>query len=554
MKQKTPLNKRTIAVLSLFLINGLFLSVLIFPLSEAIKLGVSLVMGVLLILWVSYALGNLPSLARSGSVLVYFLLLGLLYTGLLMLPFLSSLTSSSLFQSVFTMIATIILVWTHFPNRIKQAVELWQLNKSLSNQDPSSTHLEDHVLDDAKEMPISYAQYRQRRSLEILRSKPTSLMNATKTMAIVRLGVFMVLYVGGMALILIGLNALPLNTLLNSLTVWLMVLGLGLTLISLFVILEGLWSALINGAMILPVLVLLTFVLDRVVSLYNESLSIFVIALGLFIMTIGILLYQWIKALLLHYTIALLMFKRGEVWLGLEQLLNESLPIEHYDHLSVVEIQVDEQFDLAELMFLGPKLERYAQSKKIIFAGLCFDPSIQKVALYFCVKNQLVSERHLARFFKRHFHYSFTLTHDQDPKIVLAQLTPTQDELIEANNRTTVFHYEDEGIDLAELHHIILILTFTQEVSMNQAKLDLSQEGFGETLITDTRIQPEFPGSKDNGWLVISVQHQTRLGLDRVNLLTHQINQIIQPTQGKVSYWVLGKFQEVEQETQTAQE
>ncbi len=37
----------------------------------------------------------------------------------------------------------------------------------------------------------------------------------------------------------------------NSLIVWLMVLGLGLTLISLFVILEGFWSALINGSMIL---------------------------------------------------------------------------------------------------------------------------------------------------------------------------------------------------------------------------------------------------------------------------------------------------------------
>lgn len=555
MKPKNTLTKRNIVVLSLFIINALFLSVLILPLSETIKLGLSLVMVVLLILWVSYAMGSLPSLARSGSVLVYFLLLGLLYTGLLMLPFLSSLTSSSLFQSVFTMIATIILVWTHFPNRIKQAVELRQFKESLDNQDPSSTHLEDRALDDAREKPISYAQYRQHRSQEIQRSKPTSLLNATRTMAFVRLGVFMVLYVGGMALILFGLNTLPLNSILNSLTVWLMVLGLGLSLISLFVILEGFRSALINGAMILPVLIVLTFVLDRVVSLYGESLSAFVMALSLFILTLGILLYQWIKSLSLRYTIALLMFKRGEVWLGLEQLLKERLPIQHYDHLSVVEIQVDDHFDLADLMFLGPKLERYAQARKIIFAGLRYDPAIQKVALYFCVKNQVVSDRHLSRFFKRHFHYSFTLTHANDPKTVLdQQLTPTQDELIEANNRTTVFHYEDEGIDLAELHHIILILTFTQEISVNQAKLDLSQEGFGETMITDTRIQPEFPGSEDNGWLVISVQHQTRLGLDRVNLLTHQINQIIQPTQGKVSYWVLGKFQEVEQEPQTTQE
>lgn len=512
-------------------------------------------MVVLLILWVSYAMGSLPSLARAGSVLVYFLLLGLLYTGLLMFPFLSSLTSSSLFQSVFTMIATIILVWTHFPNRIKQTVELWQLKKSLNNQDIASSHLEDHALDDAKEKPISYTHYRQRRSLEILKSKPTSLLNATRTMAILRLGVFMVLYVGGMALILFGLNALPLDSILNSLTVWLMVLGLGLTLISLFVILEGFWSALINGAMILPVLVLLTFVLDRVVSLYGESLSAFVIALSLFIMTLGILVHQWIKALSLRYTIALLIFKRQDVWLGLEQLLKESLPIEHYDHLSVVEIQVDEQFDLAELMFLGPKLERYAQSRRIIFAGLRFDPSIQRVALYFCVKNQVVSDRHLSRFFKRHFHYSFTLTHDTDPKTVLErQLTPTQDELIEANNRNTVFHYEDEGIDLSELHHIILILTFKDEVSMNQAKLDLSQEGFDETMITDTRKQNEVPCSEDNGWLVISLQSETRLGLDRVNILTRQINQIIQPTQGRLSYWVLGKFQEVDQETQTTQE
>jgi len=452
------------------------------------------------------------------------------------------------------MITTIFLVWTRFPNRIKQSVELWQLKKSLNNQDPSSPFLEDYTLDDAREKPISYAQYRQRRSLEILKSKPTSLLNATKTVAILRLGVFMVMYVGGMALILFGLNALPLDTMLGSLTVWLMVLGLGLTLISLFVILEGFMSALTHGAMILPVLVLLTFVLDRVVSLYGESLSAFVMALGLFIMTLGILLYQWIKALSLHYTIALLIFKRGDVWLGLEQLLKESLPIKHYDHLSVVEIQVDDQFDLAELMFLGPKLERYAQAGKIIFAGLRFDPSIQKVALYFCVKNQEVSDRHLSRFFKRHFHYSFTLTHDQDLNAVLEQLTPTQNELIEANNRNTVFHYEDEGIDLTELHHIILILTFKDEVSMNQAKLDLSQEGFDETMITDTRKQNESPCSDDNGWLVISLQSETRLGLDRVNLLTRQIHQIIQPTQGKLSYWVLGKFQEVDQETPTAQE
>lgn len=555
MKQKNTSSKRTIALISLILLNGLFLSVLLLPLSETATLMILITMIILLILWISFALGGLPSVARSLSLLLFFASLGVVYTSLLLIPSLNALVASSGFQSFFTMVLTAVVLITHFPKRVKQAVERWLHQRNPLESDTKSVNSDDQSGMDDENSPISYTLYRQRRFQEILRSKPTSMLNANPTLGILRLIVFILLFVGGVTLVWIGSGALPIKPILSSVFVWMMVGGLGLLLVSLFVIFEGFVSALKNGALIFPVLVLLTLALERVFSLYDHSLSAFMIAMSLVLLTLGILLFQWIKAITLGYTIALMMFKRGEVWLGVEQLFKESLPIEHYDQLTVVEIKVDEQFDLTELMFLGPKLERYAHVRRIIFAGLCFDPSDQNVQLYFCCKNQAVSDQRLSRFFKRHFHYPFSLTHLQDPKAILeARLTPTQDEVIEANNRNTVFHYEDEGIDLTQLHHIILILTFKDEASTKQAHLDLSLEGYSQTMITDTRRQNELPASEDNGWFVLSVQSETRLGLDRVNILTRQINQIIQPTQGRLNYWVLGKFQESDQVTLTQAE
>ncbi len=549
MNQKYTSNKRTIAFISLIITSGLFLSVLILPLSESVKLTISIVMVVFLILWVTFATGGLPSLARTVSLLLYFVILGLLYACLLRIRSLNALASSSAFQSFFTMISTIILLSTHFPKRVRQAVERWLNQRDQAESDSSQ------VVSDDESLPMSYQLYRQQRSQEILRSKPTSMLNANPTLAFIRLIVFIFLFLGGVTLIMIGSGAIPIEKLLNSVYVWMMVAGLGLILVSFFVIFEGFMSALKNAALILPMLILLTLGLERVLSLLKDSVSAFLMAMSLFLTVLGILLFQWVKAITLRYTIALIMFKRGEVWLGVEQLLMESLPIEHYDQVTVVEIKVDDQFDLADLMVLGPKLERYAHARRIIFAGLRFDPSEQNVQLYFCIGNQTVSDRRLSRFFKRHFHYPFILTHLQDPKAILeARLIPTLDEMIEANNRNTVFHYEDEGIDLAQLQHIILVLTFKDEASTRQAVLDLTQEGYDQTMITDTRRQNELPASQDNGWFVLSVQSETRLGLDRVNVLTRKINQIIQPTQGRLSYWVLGQFQASDQEALTQQE
>lgn len=156
MNQKNTPNKRTIALISLIITNGLFLSVLMLPLSETVRMTISIVMVILLILWMSYAMGGLPSLARASSLLLYFLMCGLLYTSMLRSSSLNTVVSSSIFQSFFTMIATIVLLSTHFPKQVKQAVERWLIQK-----DPFSIHSEGQPSGNSENSPMPYALYRQ---------------------------------------------------------------------------------------------------------------------------------------------------------------------------------------------------------------------------------------------------------------------------------------------------------------------------------------------------------------------------------------------------------
>ena len=553
MLKKMILNQINYAIRSVLILSVLFFVVntlaAIFEADPTIKMGITLVYVLMLILSIVYGRSGLPSAAMLLSYYGFIAVwagISLLST---LIPGQNSPGVLSQNRQLIGVVMAIIMVLTRFPYRIKARMQRWveskgdmliPINKNTLNQ-----------IGDHKKVKVTYSIYRVKRANKIIKSKPNHIRNIDSKQHAIRMLVYMICFMGGLLLVFAGLAVYD-NTggiFFNSIAYHVSLIGAELVLYGFFALLSGFKAAFRNAAIGSAVLLSLSFVLDQLIKLTSGNQFSFTLAMILYVMMIGVGLAFWIRQLLKRDTIAMLLFRRGEVWLGVELLLKQTLPIEKYDQMVVVEIKQDDKFEMADLMRLGSTIEVFAHFRKMIFAGLIFDPIKQKSELYFCTHKADYAQRKLKVFFKKHFHYPFTMTVLNDPLAILNErLNPTDLEMIEAMNRNTVMHYEDEGIDPAQLHSILVVTLFKNTETMMQAKADFEADGVTKLVVTDARKFKDEPVSDYNGWFVLTLETESRLGLDRINLMTRQLAEKIRPYQGTLSHWILGTLTPIQQD------
>lgn len=541
-------NQRKIAFLTLFVLTVFFLILTMFSLEWFVKMTITIVYFGIAVLIVAFGSGGLSRLAMVLAYILFLIVsIGIEFV-LILWAKQSGITDVSWIQNGFILIAVFILIYTHFPARIKQKIDQWLIEKDYIT---TPQLIQAVTLPNDQDIHRStYATYKSKRAYKIMKTKPNHIRNADSKQSIVRLGVYTLVFSVGLVLSIVGITEYTGGRFLYSSSYYVMLIGIELAIYGFLVLFSGFKSAFRSAAIGSALLLTASIILDQVFVFYPTELYKFYVLMSVFILSLGLLLVMGIRALLMKNTIAMLIFTRGEIWLGVELLLKETLPIVDYDKMVMVEIVADEKFDLVQLMRLGPSMEVFAHYRKMIFAGLKYDPNNQIIELYFCTPNPDYAKRQLTGYFKRHFHYAFTMTILNDPlAVILERLNPTDLEMIEAMNRHTVMHYEDEDIDPSEIHSIVMFLHFKEASSMTLAKADLEQAGYHTLMMADGRTFSDQPASEFNGWFVISVETESRLGIDRINIVTRQIADVIRPQQGILSYWILGKIKESELNT-----
>jgi hypothetical protein len=541
MIKKLVQNQKKYSSLSIIILTGLFLFLNLFQFEWFIKMGIAVVYFLILVLCISYGRGGLPLMVMILSYYGFFAAVFGVSAGLGYLTSQDAFIGFSSLNNVVIAVFVFILIYTQFPLKIKHKTEVW-LNQMgyLVTPDVIQPIIQ---LGPQQKFSAHYSTYNAKRSNKILRTKPTHIRNAQGKQGLIRMTVYTLTLSIGFVLVFGGIMDYTSGQVLYSTSYYVTLIGLEFIIYGFFVLRDGFKAAFRGAAIGSTVLLVLSIALDQVFLFYPSNMFEFMTTMIAFLMTVGIAAAFWIRHVLLNNTIAMLIFRRGELWLGLEVLLKETLPIIGYDHMVMIEITADEEFDLGRLMDLGPTIEVFAHFKKMIFAGLKYDPYHQIIELYFCTNNAVFAQRKLNVFFKRHFHYPFTMTVLNDPlAVIMERLEPTDQEVIEAMNRHTVLHYEDEDIDPTEIHHIVMFLHFKEATHMTQAKADLEVAGFTQFLMSDDRKYKDNPASESNGWFVISLETESRLGIDRINLVTRQIVSVIRPHDGMLNYWILGEI------------
>jgi len=395
--------------------------------------------------------------------------------------------------------------------------------------------------------PRTYRQFARKRMNEIHRVKGHLSELLSPKAQVIRTTSFLVMFVVGVSLIAIGAFEYTGGPYLWSLFYWSLGFGLILSFVSFVLFQRGYESALRTGAILSGAFALSTPAIQRIVELYKTSLPGFMMALSLYLLILGVLLALWIRQILLSDTLAMMVYPRKDLWLGADLFFRDHLPIRNYDTMMVVQITFDDNFDLDDLMRLGSRLEAHGRFNRIPFVGLRFDPTQESLHLFYCTHKPTTAMRKLNLFFKRHFHYPVTISALQDPIEVFDRLlAPTDQEIQERHNANTVTHFEDEGIDLTEIHSVIFVLSFKDKAEQNQAQTDLVVAGYPTMSLSDARQFKDEPCSEWNGWFMIHLQIETRIGIDRINLLTRQLSDLLEPTDGVLSYWGLGTIKKTE--------
>lgn len=401
-------------------------------------------------------------------------------------------------------------------------------------------------VDDAV-LPRTYRQYARHRNNEIHRVKGHLTEILSPRDQLLRTMSFMVLFALGLSLSAVGLFDYSNGPYLWSLHYWLYGFGLILVIVSIVIFQRGFLSALKTGAILSGAFALMTPAIQRILVLYETSLIGFFVSLSLFLMSLGVLSAIWIRRVLLSDTLAMMVYPRGDLWLGADLFLRDHMPIQGYDTMMVVQLAFDEEFELEDLMRLGSRMEVHGRLHRLPFAGLRFDPIRQSLQLFYLTHKESYARRVLTMFYRRHFRYPMTISPLQDPIEVFDRLlSPTDQEIQERHNVNTVYHYEDEGIDLSEIHPVIFVLSFKEEAEQVQAQADLIAAGYEMMSVSDARRFKDEPCSEWNGWFMIHLEIQTRIGIDRINLLTRQLSALLENSDGVLSYWGLGSIKKPE--------
>lgn len=398
-----------------------------------------------------------------------------------------------------------------------------------------------------KSLPRTYRQYARKRMNEIhrVRGYLSELLSPKDQM--IRTTGFLVLFSLGLCLAAIGSFDYSGGPYLWSLHYWSLEVGLIMAVVSFVLLQRGYESALRTGSILSGAFVLSTPAYQRIAELYQTSLPGFMLALSLYLVILGVLLAIWIRQILLGDTLAMMVYPRQDLWLGADLFFRDHLPIRNYDTMMVVQITFDDDFELDDLMRLGSRLEAYGRFNRIPFVGLRFDETRQSLQLFYCTHKPALAKRKLSLFFKRHFHYPVSISALQDPIEVFDRLlAPTEQEIQERHNVNTVNHFEDEGFDLSEIHPVVFVLAFKDEAEQQKAQADLIAAGYDKMNLSDARRFKDEPCSEWNGWFMIHLQIETRIGIDRINLLTRQISDLLEPTDGVLSYWGLGTINKTE--------
>lgn len=547
MIKKLIKNQKKYAIVSFIAVTGIFLLMSAFQFEWYIKMTITAAYLIIALLIVGYGRGGLPVLVMILAYFGFIAVAVAISLGISVLTQQEGFTEFSSITNVVNAILIFLLVATQFPTKLKHKTKVWLNQKAdlIGSEEP----LIPVLITEHQKFSAHYSTYKAKRSNKILKAKPDHFRNMDSKQGAIRLVVYTLALSLGLVLAVAGAMDYTSGRFLYSASYYVTLIGLEIAVYGYFVLRNGFKAAFRYAAIGSAVLMTLSIALDLVFQFYPNKMVSFYISTSILLMSIGIASALGIRHLLLKNTIAMLIFRRKELWLGLELLLKDTLPIIGYDHMVMVKITADDEFDLAKLMDLGPSIEVFAHLRKMIFAGLKYDPDQQIIELYFCTKNEVYAQRQLKVFFKRHFHYPFTMIVFNDPlSVINERLNPTDLEKIEAMNRHTVMHYEDEDIDPTEIHPIVMILHFKEASPMTQAKNDLEAAGYVRLLLTDDRRFTDNPASEANGWFVISLETESRLGIDRINLVTRQIAQVIRPYEGTLSYWILGKLNKTENE------
>jgi len=397
------------------------------------------------------------------------------------------------------------------------------------------------------EFPKTYRHYARKRVHEIHRVRGHLLELMSPRAQMLRTLCFMMMFTLGLSMSAIGLFEAKEGVTLWSLHYWLFGFGLILFIAAIVVMQRGYLSALKTAAILSAAFFVMTPAIQRIIDLSKTSELGFYLSLSLLLLSLGVLLAIWVRQILLFDTLAMMVYPREDLWLGADLFFRDHLPIKNYDTMMVVQITIDEAFELEDLMRLGSKMEVHGRFNRLPFAGLRFDQTRQSLQLFYCTHKPSYANRKLNFFFKRHFHYPFTISSLQDPIDVFDRLlAPTDQEIQERHNVNTVYHYEDEGVDLTEIHPVIFVLSFKEESEQNQAQADLIACGYDTMSLSDARQFKDEPCSDWNGWYMIHLQVETRIGIDRINLLTRQLSDLLEPSDGVLSYWGLGTVKKTE--------
>lgn len=490
----------------------------------------------------AYSKGGVPSLAVGlatwGYLLVWSCFLLIIFNPL-------ELVNRSERSSIITTINTILLViWVvgKVPQAIKRKVTKALVDRGLA--DVSSLPL---IKPYTPPTIVTYRDYKKRRWQQITRYKPHYFRNQSERNQTIRVSAFMFLWAFGGMFLLYGLTEYYGGPFIWSSYYWLSVGGFFLCAISLPALLSGLKFTLITATITSSVLMGSTLIIQWITVLFSGNETSFYLAIIALFMSLGVALAFWIRMILMEYTNGMMMYVRNSVWINVELLMLECLPIKNFEHMILVDIQGDDRFDLAKLMKLGSQIELFAHYRRMIFTGIRFDPKANTIELFFLTKNPVYAKRTLTRFFKRHFHYPMTVSVLNDLKTTIdSQLAPTEIELLEARNRNAVLHYEHEKVDFNEVHSIVVVLTFSEDQQAQNAAKKLFDEGYTNQRVVDYRKYQDEPANDWNGWHVVFLQIETRIGLDRINILTRNIRELILPNFGYLSRWFLGTIKQPE--------
>lgn len=539
MIKKIVENRIRFTMLAYLIVTLIFLISNFFSFFWMVKFGISVLYIVGLFLIHTFSKKGLPGFvfvsAYTGIALLSY---GLIYlTWILDTAY--SQVDFKIIQSGIILATLLYLILTKLPKKLRSRVDQYIQEKGygISNTEPI-------LMTDVK-VASKYAAYTQKRWQRITNGKPMHLTTQNLNDHSVRIVFAMMCWMTGLIAIIYGITEYKGDNFLLSLNFIISALGLAIVIFGVAYMMSGVIYGLKVMIGAIGVIVLISVIVSNLMPLYQSNQALFYGFMSVLIICVGIGLAVWVRQILITFTLGLTVYSRENNSLGVDLLLRDNLPIEHYNSMIMVEITVDEAFDFNKLMHLGPKIELHAIYGKYPFTGLHILPNKHLLELYFITRNPNHAQRKLKIFLNRHFHYPHTVSVLNDPiKIIDERLMPTVLEILEIKNRNTILNYDPKKLDLSIPYSIIVVINFNDVEKASAAKVELEKEDFNKLILRDTRKYQDEDYSNWNGWLVLALQIETRIGLERMNILTRLIHNKITPYQGVLSHWFIGQFKE----------